>query len=420
MLKYMIRFSSKVNIFLLLISLFYYSCDESSHLGLEVQPSSDKIEIFNASLNQNSSNPSFLLTTESVDSLRSDEPSSLLLGKISQPYDPIFGDNTGSFITQISLSESNIDLGNNPIVDSVVMSYSYSGYYGDLSSPVQIAINYVDLNIYKDSVYYSNQQFFNPSNISEDLMLDFTISTDTSVSPKLKMTLENSIGQQILDIGNSGLIDNETFQENFGCFFLNEYSLIGNTIIYLNPSGSNSEFKIYYHNDDSDSLHLDFVLDGESARINLFNEKPITNLLIDGSKSFVQSMAGFQTKIELQNINLIDSLLMNKAINKVTLSFNVTDDSEYISHENLSLVRVDSSGNNVFLKDLSVEGATHFGGELESSSYEFNITRFFSSYLNDESYTDELYILASGGVINANRTVIDNNSFLITILYSDL
>ena len=416
----MIRFSSRVNIFLLFISLFFYSCDESSQLGLEVQPSSDKIEIFNASLNQNSSNPSFLLTTESVDSLRSDEPSSLLLGKISESYDPIFGDNTGAFITQITLSESNIDLGNNPIVDSVVMSYSYSGYYGDLSSPVQIAINYVDLNMYKDSVYYSNHQFFNPSNFFEDLMLDFTISPDTSVSPTLKMTLENSIGQQILDIGNSGLIDNETFQENFGCFFINEYSLIGNTIIYLNPSGSNSEFKIYYHNDDSDSLHLDFVLDGESARINLFNEKPISNLLIDGSKSYVQSMAGFQTKIKLQNIDLIDSILTNKAINKVTLSFNVTDDSEYISHENLSLVRIDSSGNNVFLKDLSVEGATHFGGELESSNYEFNITRFFNSYLKDETYTDELYILASGGVINANRTVIDNNSFLITILYSDL
>ena len=131
-------------------------------------------------------------------------------------------------------------------------------------------------------------------------------------------------------------------------------------------------------------------------------------------------MAGFKTKIELQNINTIDSLLTNKAINKVTLSFNVTDDSEYMPHENLSLVRVDSSGNNVFLKDLTTEGASHFGGEFENNSYEFNITRFFKSYINGDVYTDELYVLASGGVINANRTVIDNNSFLITILYSDL
>ena len=413
----MIRFSKKTTIFLIFISLFFYSCDESSQLGLEVQPSSDKIEIFNASLNQNSSTPSFLLTTESVDSLRSDESSSLLLGAID---DPIFGENLGAFITNLSLSQSNIDLGNNPVVDSVVMSYSYSGYYGDLASLTDIAVNYTDLFIYKDSVYYSNHQFNNSAGGSEDLLINFTISSDTSTSPIFKMNLENSLGQQILDLGNNGLIDNETFQSNFGLLWFNNFSPQSNAIIYLNPSGSNSEFKIYYHNDDSDSLHLDFVLDGESARINLFNEKPISNLLIDGSKSFVQSMAGFQTKIELQNIDLIDSLLMNKAINKVTLSFNVTDDSEYISHENLSLVRVDSSGNNVFLKDLTVEGATHFGGELESSSYEFNITRFFSSYLNDESYTDELYILASGGVINANRTVIDNNSFLITILYSDL
>ncbi len=417
MLKYMISFSNKANIFILFIGLFFYSCDESGQLGLEVQPASDKIEIFNASLNQNSSTPSFLLTTESVDSLRSDEPSSLLLGAID---DPLFGENLGAFITNLSLSQSNIDLGNNPVVDSVVMSYSYSGYYGDLASLTDIAVNYTDLFIYKDSVYYSNHQFNNSAGGSEDLLINFTISSDTSTSPIFKMNLENSLGQQILDLGNNGLIDNETFQSNFGLLWFNNFSPQSNAIIYLNPSGSNSEFKIYYHNDDSDSLHLDFVLDGESARINLFNEKPISNLLIDGSKSFVQSMAGFQTKIELQNIDLIDSLLMNKAINKVTLSFNVTDDSEYISHENLSLVRVDSSGNNVFLKDLTAEGASHFGGEFKNGNYEFNITRFFSSYIEGDSYTDELYILPSGGVINANRTVIDNNSFLITILYSDL
>ena len=36
------------------------------------------------------------------------------------------------------------------------------------------------------------------------------------------------------------------------------------------------------------------------------------------------------------------------------------------------------------------------------------------------AYTNELYLLASGGVINANRTIIDDNSIAITILYSDL
>ena len=406
---------------LFILAIFVLSsCDEPGFVGLEVQPSSDKIEIFSNNFNQADSLPAFVISTESVDSLRTDETSSLLLGKISEPYDPYFGNNIGAFVTQIALAESNIDLGNNPVVDSVIFSYSYSGYYGDLSSPINIAVNYVDLNIYNDSVYYSNYQFPNSSNISEDLMLDFTISSDTSTSPTLKMILDNSIGQQILDLGNSSLIDNETFQENFGCFFLNEYSLIGNTIIYLNPSGSNSNFTVYYHNSTSDTLSLSFILDGDAARINLFNEKPLSNLTIDPNLSFIQSMAGYKANIALENINFIKEDLEGKAINKVTLSFNVNDDSSYPPHENLSLVRVDSAGNNVFLADLSLEGVTHFGGEFSNGKYEFNITRYFNNLLNNDDYTNQLYLLASGGAVNANRTIIDNSSIKISILYSEL
>lgn len=407
---------SKILILFFTIIIFLSACDESSELGLEVQPNSDKIEIFNNSLTQSGQLPSFILTTESVDSLRSDEPSSLLLGSID---DPIFGENISSFLTQISLAQSNIDLGNNPIVDSVVLSYSYSGYYGDLTS-YNIQVNYSDEKIYKDSIYYSNQDFSNFFMNSQDLLLDFTISPDSSSSPLLSMSLDNSIGQQILDLGNSNMVDNQTFQENFGSFWISEMSLNSNGIIYLNASGSNSSFTVYYHNNDSDSLELTFVLDGESARVNLFNEKPLSNLLVNESRSYIQSMAGFQTKIELQNINSIDSILSNKAINQVTLSFNVIEDGIFSPHQNLSLVRVDSLGNNIFLKDLTVEGASHFGGELDNNSYEFNITRFFSNYLINDTYTNELYLLASGGVINANRTIIDDNSIAITVLYSDL
>lgn len=404
--------------FLALIFFIFHSCDESSQLGLEVQPSSDKIEIFLNNFSQNDSLPAFVISTESVDSLRSDETSSLLLGHIYT--DPVFGENIGAFVTQIALSESNIDLGNNPVVDSVVMSYSYSGYYGDLSSITEIAVNYSDLDIYKDSVYYSNHQFSGSPSGSEDLLLDFTISPDTSTSPILKMTLDNSIGQQILDIGNSGLLDNETFQENFGLLWFNEYSSTPNSIIYLNPSGSNSNFTVYYHNSSSDTLSLSFVLDGDAARINLFNDKPLSNLVMDPSYSYVQSMAGYKSKISLENLNSIKEDLDGKAINKVTLSFNVNDDSSYPPHENLSLVRVDSAGNNVFLADLSIEGASHFGGQYLNGGYEFNISRYFNNMLNNAAYTNELYLLSSGGAVNANRTIIDNNSIIISILYSDL
>ena len=406
---------------LFILAIFVLSsCDEPGVVGLEVQPSSDKIEIFSNNFSQADSLPALTISTESVDSLRTDETSSLLLGKISESYDPYFGDNVGAFVTQIALTESNIDLGNNPIVDSVIFSYSYSGYYGDLSGPINIAVNYVDLNIYKDSVYYSNHQFSNSTASSEDLLLNFTISSDTSISPTLKMILDNSIGQQILDLGNSILVDNEIFQENFGFFSFNEYSLIANSIIYLNPSGSNSNFTVYYHNSASDTLSLSFILDGDAARINLFNEKSLSSLIIDPNLSYIQSMAGYKANIALENINQIREDLAGKAINKVTLSFNANDDSFYPPHENLSLVRVDSAANNVFLSDLSNEGITHFGGEYSNGKYEFNITRYFNNLLNNDAYTNQLYLLASGGAVNANRTIIDNSSIKISILYSDL
>ena len=356
-----------------------FSCSDSNVVGLEVQPNSDIIEIFNSDIlseidSLNQPPYSLSLSTSSEDSLRTDETSSLLLGKISKSYDPYFGDNIGSFVTQIALSENNIDLGDNPIVDSVIFSYSYSGYYGDLSSINAIAVNYVDLNIYKDSVYYSNHQFSNSCASSEDLLIDFTISSDTSISPILKMTLDNNIGQQILDLGNSILVDNETFQENFGFFSLNEYSLIANSIIYLNPSGSNSNFTIYYHNSISDTLSLTFALDGDAARINLFNDKPLSNLDTNSDYSYIQSMSGFRANIEIENLDSLRLDLAGKSINHASLKFNVTDLDTYSPHDKLFLVRENSEGSNVFLTDFTIEGDSHFRGVLNGDSFDFNIS----------------------------------------------
>ena len=413
----------KVIYILALISSFlFFSCSDSNVVGLEIQPNSDIIEIFNGEvINEiDSLNPplySLSLSTHSEDSLRTDETTSLLLGSIN---DPIFGLNEGSFLTQISLSENNVDLGENPVVDSVVFSYSYSGYYGDLTSPTSIAVKYVDLNIYKDSVYYSNHQFSGAFASTEDLLLDFTISSDTSISPILKMTLDNSIGQEILDLGNSILVDNETFQQNFGCFSFNEYSSIANSIIYLNPSGSNSNFTIYYHNSISDTLSLSFALDGDAARINLFNDKPLSNLNINSEYSYVQSMSGFRTNIEIENLDNLRLDLAGKSINHASLNFNVTDFDTYSPHDKLFLVRENSEGSNVFLTDFTIEGDSHFKGELNGDSYDFNISRYFHKLLNDTSYSNKLILISSGGAINAHRTIILNNSVKMQLIYSEL
>ena len=392
----------------LIIGLVAIACSDPNTIGLEVQPTSDAIIISDTSSFswQNSQ-------TESEDSLRTDEALNLILGKI---VDSKFGVNRGSFYTQILLTENNTNLGTSPVVDSVILSYAYSGYYGDLEEFTSVEVNQILEDIYKDSVYYSNS--FEIDLNSADFFAAFSLSND-SANPSLRVKLKNDFGQDILNLGNATLKDNETFLQAFkGISVLAEAS---NTILYLNPNGTNSYLKIYYHNNESgtDTLSLDFELGGDAARVNLFNSKPTSNLSQD-DKIYIQSMAGYKVKISINNTESIKSLLEGKVINKVTMSFDVESGSqlEYEAHQKLVLVRVNEEGDNVFLSDFTIEGEAHFGGNLENDKYEFNITRYFSELLQNDSYK-ELYLLPAGAAVNANRTIL-NKDIKLQIYYSEL
>ena len=394
----------------LIIGLIAVSCTDPNTIGLEIQPTSDNIII------SDTSNFSWQTSsTESVDSLRTDEALSLILGELD---DSDFGNNRSSFYSQILLTDNNTDLGANPTVDSVVLSYTYSGYYGDeLADFTSVDVLVLQDDIYKDSVYYSTSYPI-PTPGGMSYIESFSVSNDTE-KPLLKVKLSNDFGDLILDLENEGLKDNEVFLENFKG--ISVVASAQNTMLYLNPDGSNSFLKIYYHNEDSDSLSLDFELGGDAARINLFNPKPLSNLTQVDGKVYIQSMAGYKSKISITNKDSIRSLLEGKAINKVTMSFDVEIDSqdEYEAHEKLVLVRVDNEGNNVFLTDFTIEGETHFGGKLEGDIYSFNITRYFYQLLNNSSYTNDLYLMPAGAAINANRTILSKD-IKITIHYSEL
>jgi len=395
----------------LIIGLIAASCTDPNTIGLEVQPTSDNIIISSANFEAISS------ATESEDSLRTDEALNLILGGID---DSQFGLNNAGFYTQILLTENNTDLGTNPIVDSVVMSYTYSGYYGDLEDFNGLDVLILQEDIYKDSVYYSNSyQIPPPGGMS--YVESFSVSEDASESPSLTIRLSDSFGQEILDLQNEGLKDNETFLENFKG--ISVIASAQNTILYLNPTGSNSFLKIYYHNEESgsDTLSLNFELGGDAARINLFNHKPLANLNQEEDKVYIQSMAGYKVKIAINNTDSMKSMLEGKSINKVTMSFDVNSGSqaEYAAHDKLFLVRVNEQGNNVFLTDFTIEGETHFGGRLEDDKYEFNITRYFYQLLNNDIYTNDLYLLPAGAAVNANRTILDKD-IKFTIHYSEL
>ena len=401
---------NKIFLLSLIFGLITFSCSDPNTIGLELQPVSDNIIIGNTT---GFSWQNF--QTESEDSLRTDEPLNLILGEIN---DIRFGINKGSFYTQMLLTSNNIDLGENPIVDSVVLSYAYTGYYGDLDEFTNLEISKLSEEIFKDSIYYSNSFEVASNNM---VNIDTFYLSNTATNPSLRIKLKNEFGQQILNLGNTGLVDNETFLQSFNA--ISVLANAENTLLYLNPAATNSYFKIFYHNDAtiSDTLSLDFSLSGDAARINLFNQKNQNNILEDNSKIYIQSMAGYKAKISIINIDSIKSILSDKVINKVTMSFDVDNASvsEYEPHEKLVLVRVNDNGDNIFLSDFIIEGDEYFGGDLENNQYEFNITRYFYQFLNNDSYTNNLFLLPSGAAVNANRTILEKD-IKLQIYYSKL
>ena len=396
------------HIFFLLV-VFCFSCTDPDILGLEIQPESDNILIFN------SLSSDFQTEIESEDSLRTDNVVSLTLGEI---HDPIFGLNSAGFYTQLLLTENNIDLGNNPIVDSVILSYTYSGSYGDMSQFDNISVQRVFTDLHNDSIYYSNT--FQLSASSMYNVEEYTIS-ESSNSPNIRIKLTNEFGQQIIDLGSELLVDNETFLSQFQGLSLSAFG--SNAMLYLNPNGSESYFKIYYKNDEniSDTLSLDFQVGGDAARVNIFNEKSTENIIQDISKIHIQSMAGYKAKISFNNIDSLRALLHNQVINKATIEFNVLDgsQSEYLAHNKLVLVRTNSAGENIFLSDFLLEGDDYFGGDLNNEKYQFNITRYLYQLLTNPDYTPELYLLSGGGAVNASRTLLEKE-VLLRIYYSEL
>ncbi|MBT6651040.1 MAG: DUF4270 family protein [Flavobacteriales bacterium] len=396
----------------LIVGLIAVSCTDPNTIGLEVQPTSDNILISSANFEGLTS------ATESEDSLRTDEAKNLILGEID---DPVFGNSLAAFYTQILLTENNTDLGTNPEVDSVVLSYTYSGSYGDdLPDFTSLDVLVLQDDIYKDSVYYSTSYPI-PTPGGMSYIESFLVSNDTE-KPVLKVKLNNSIGDSILELGNDKLKDNETFLENFKG--IKVFSESQNTMLYLNPDGSNSYFKIYYHNDESgsDTLSLDFELGGDAARINLFNEKNNNAIIEDDSNLHLQSMAGYKGKITLGDLDVIKDTLEGKVINKVTIDFDVEASLKdvYAAHDMLFLSRVKEDGTHLKTFQPSDIGINVFGAELsESDRYEFNITRYFYQLLNNSSYTNELYLMPSGAAINANRTILSKD-IKLTIHYSEL
>ncbi|HEY0029427.1 MAG TPA: DUF4270 domain-containing protein [Bacteroidia bacterium] len=412
------------------------SCDESSVVGLDVQPEND---LLNVSYEDTTT---IYTRTVTSDSLITDETLiSTGLGLIGIYKDPVFGTSSASMYTQLRLPTNIVptSFGALPVCDSIILSLVYEGTsYGKKDRKQQ------KLNVYQlaesmntANVYYSNKTLNTyPNDLTEangyvftPKPLDSVLVLGKKLKPQLRIPMDKTtFGQLLL---NSQTTGNLASNANFQSFFDGLYITTENTTGLAVEEGNILHFKmgeslltVYYHNSEAinnDSLKYDFSL-GSVARFNHFEHDfttaipDLTTQLATPSRVlndtvYAQSMAGVKTKLEFPYLmNWLDSGVV--AINKAELVIQIDNSAAFrldtfAAPAALMLFGISDDGSTFAIPD-AFEGANYFGGTYSSTTlqYRFNISRYIQQVLNGNRNNNGLYLIASNGAVNANRVVI--------------
>jgi hypothetical protein len=410
-------------IFFLAAGLFS-SCKKKTpeNIGLPFLPGSD---LLNANFTD-----TLTLRTHTVrdDSLRTDEVTPMLLGVIN---DPVFGLTRSSLFTQIALSKTNPSFGNNPILESAVLSLVYNNkqYYGNLSTAQKFDVYEVSQNLYKDSSYYSNKlsqyyttQIIGSANVIPDVNDSVMVGT-SKFPPHLRINLSTVMFQHFLDdpAYTASYNSNASFISVFKGIYIKSSSAPSSgqgAILYFDLASAYTRLTLYYHNDSIDSLSCNFPITKDvCARYTHFEHdyssvSGITNQLntadtIQESYVYVQPMAGIRTKITMPYLTSMFGG-HKVAINKAELvlpvdpaSFSGTD-SVFSPHSKLVVTIAD---NVLHILPDYFEGASYFGGDYDVSAreYRFNISRYVQQVLNGTKANLGLYLITGSRPTTANR-----------------
>lgn len=398
-------------------------------------------------------NTSFTFFTDSIkinsntrvgDSILADRIATGLLGTYK---DSSFGKSTSSIYVQPLLPTNFLVLGSSEeqlLVDSVILSLSYSNWYGDTSVSQNISVFRLDEKLDIEESYYSSTSIntlplplgtksFTPKPSKESIILQPNSSggIDTvALAPQLRIRLDDDLGTEILSkSGQSELSDNENFRTFFKGVKItpNEQTMLNDNekaILYFALTSSQTKMTVFYSalntvSGDTTKKLIDFPINSSSVRFNAFEHDYSsgavqTNLNTAGKDdlySYIQAMAGVETVItfpELKKQFQDKNIIVNKA--ELVLPVANGSYSKFGLAESMTIASRDANGLLKFIPDNDprLETPAYFGGKYieADKAYRFNIARYIQGYLNGAENENGLTILISGSAVKAERAVI--------------
>ncbi len=424
-----------------ILIIFFTACNKKpDRVGLSLQPVSDELSV----VFDNSTG--LLIHSQLEDSVRTDV-NVIKTGMLGSMLDPVFGKTTAEIFSQFRLSENGHNFGTDPLLDSLVLSLSYSGFYGDSMSSQTIRVFELDQEMFPDTTYYSNQSL---SDYGVELAaVTFVPAPGDSVMvggdlepPQLRIRLSDEFGQKIMDADPNVFDDNESWLEFMkGLHITSEPAMADGGIMLFDMFASNTALNIYYRTEEpQDTLTFGFLSNSNCARFTAFDHNEYSDAssefktqVLNGDTSagsqlfYLQSMGGVKAQLRLPDIQEFfkDGAV---AINEAKLIFNIYDDgSELLGPPQLGLAMIDEEGDYIPLPDAG-EVSSYYGGYLNEAEnqYYFRISRHVQQVLTGQTPNYPLALLITGASFRANRLILygpdsllnGDNRMILNVIYT--
>jgi hypothetical protein len=190
--------------------------------------------------------------------------------------DPVFGKTKASIFTEFRLPQNNFTLGENPVLDSIRLSFGYTGrLYGDITTFQNIRVYEISENIPELDTLYTNMFVeYYPQPIGQlSLRPDPREPVDTLDTPAhFIIPLSNEFGQKIIDANDTEYFENIP---NFLEYFKGLYITVeddfqeGGSIFNINMGSTFTSLQLYYRlEDDTVSRLQNFRITEFARRIN--------------------------------------------------------------------------------------------------------------------------------------------------------
>lgn len=401
---------------LTLFSITFWACENDNQIGLDITPPGERF------MYKTDSSSVIKVNTLRQDSLTSEKRERSLLGAMN---DPVFGKSGAGILTQLRLSSYEVDFGNEPHLDSVVLIMKYDNGYGDTTDIQRVKVYELADSLYFDSTYYSNidvSRFYSESDILADYEYYPTPTADS-----LQIRLDDRIGSKILQADENALLSNDGFLNYFKGLYLTAMPTEEDgSISYFDLGGGESKMVIYYQNSEEDSLDFEIVINSNCAYLNTFwhdyTGSEAGMVINDSTQNFgnvyIQAMAGLRAHLMIE---FSDSIMkyadQGIAINKAELIIPANPNyiTQYKSNPgSIQIFNANPDGTNEFIGDIFVS-EDYYGGFFEkgSETYSFNIARYLQNLLDPEpDFRQEntgMFIVVKDARISANQLVLKND-----------